>query len=542
MRKSYAQLAAEPVPQTEPLNERQVQNNAGGFVFQLDDFKRLERFLILGSDSNTYYQTAKALTRENAACVTRCWEADAFKTSGVIERISQEGRAPKNDPAIFALALGVAHADPKVRAPAYATVQAVCRTGTHLFQFLEMVKALGKGLSSPGMKKTIKRWYMSRSPASVAYQLVKYRQRNGFTHKRALEICGFGAKAAVTGEGIAYHNLFNWAKGKECPVAGLPSIITDHMDAMAASSDPKEVARIIAIGARGQKLPWEAIPTEVKKDPDVWRALLPEMGATALVRNLGAMTAYGVLKPLADETRIVVEKLTSAEELRKGRLHPFNLLVARGVYSQGHGQHGGRKGEPMTWKPVPQIVAALEEAFYLSFKTIEPANKRVLIGLDVSGSMTTPLASSPISVAQGAAAMCMSVLRTEPQCHVFGFSHQFKELGFTPKMSLEEVCKVTERMSFGSTDCSLPMIYARKNKLTVDVFQVFTDNETYAGRAHPVEELRKYRQETGIPAKLVVVGMTATNFTIADPQDPGMLDVVGFDSAAPSVMAHFARS
>jgi 60 kDa SS-A/Ro ribonucleoprotein len=35
--------------------------------------------------------------------------------------------------------------------------------------------------------------------------------------------------------------------------------------------------------------------------------------------------------------------------------------------------------------------------------------------------------------------------------------------------------------------------------------------------------------------------MTSTGFTIADPTDAGMLDVVGFDSAAPAIMADFAR-
>jgi len=43
----------------------------------------------------------------------------------------------------------------------------------------------------------------------------------------------------------------------------------------------------------------------------------------------------------------------------------------------------------------------------------------------------------------------------------------------------------------------------------------------------------------GIDAKLVVVGMTATNVTIADPNDKGMLDVVGFDTSAPNVMSEF---
>lgn len=40
-------------------------------------------------------------------------------------------------------------------------------------------------------------------------------------------------------------------------------------------------------------------------------------------------------------------------------------------------------------------------------------------------------------------------------------------------------------------------------------------------------------------AKLIVCGMTSTNFTIADPTDPGMLDVVGFDSAVPELVRSF---
>jgi 60 kDa SS-A/Ro ribonucleoprotein len=44
-----------------------------------------------------------------------------------------------------------------------------------------------------------------------------------------------------------------------------------------------------------------------------------------------------------------------------------------------------------------------------------------------------------------------------------------------------------------------------------------------------------------MPVKLAVVGMLANQFTIADPSDAGMLDFVGFDTAAPAVMADFAR-
>jgi 60 kDa SS-A/Ro ribonucleoprotein len=111
----YADIVSADVPQTEALNERQVKNNAGGFVFAIDDWARLDRFLILGSDAPTYYQKAPALIRENAKVVDRCLAADAARTVARTVEISDQGRAPKNDPAIFVLAIGAAHPDQAVR-------------------------------------------------------------------------------------------------------------------------------------------------------------------------------------------------------------------------------------------------------------------------------------------------------------------------------------------------------------------------------------------------------------------------------------------
>jgi 60 kDa SS-A/Ro ribonucleoprotein len=83
------------------------------------------------------------------------------------------------------------------------------------------------------------------------------------------------------------------------------------------------------------------------------------------------------------------------------------------------------------------------------------------------------------------------------------------------------------------------MLYALQRGLEVDAFVIYTDSETWAGAVHPSAALRRYREATGIAARLVVVGLTSTGFTIADPKDPGRLDVVGFDSTAPALIGDF---
>ena len=75
--------------------------------------------------------------------------------------------------------------------------------------------------------------------------------------------------------------------------------------AMACANDPQQRGRLIAL-IKEHRLPWEAVPTETTKDPAVWQAMLPTMGLTALIRNLGAMTSYGALKPLESEVGIEV--------------------------------------------------------------------------------------------------------------------------------------------------------------------------------------------------------------------------------------------
>jgi 60 kDa SS-A/Ro ribonucleoprotein len=249
------------------------------------------------------------------------------------------------------------------------------------------------------------------------------------------------------------------------------------------------------------------------------------------------MSKVGLLKPLSNAEQYVIERLNDAGDIAKARIHPLNVLIGQRTYASGHSLRG--KG---AWTPSRSVVAALEDVFYESFKHVEPANKRFYLGLDVSGSMSFQnIAGLPITCAEGAAVMAMVTARTEPQTHIMGFADGIRDLGITAKDSLREVLRRTENLTFGGTDCALPMMDALKQGLSVDTFVVYTDNETWAGRVHPVQALNDYRKATGIPAKLVVVGMEANPFTIADPLDIGTLDIVGFDSATPQVITNFAK-
>lgn len=82
-------------PQAEPIpGSDQIENSAGGFVWAVDNWTRLERFLILGCEGGSYYASERALTIANAQAVLRCIRDDGARAVQQIVEISDAGRAP----------------------------------------------------------------------------------------------------------------------------------------------------------------------------------------------------------------------------------------------------------------------------------------------------------------------------------------------------------------------------------------------------------------------------------------------------------------
>jgi 60 kDa SS-A/Ro ribonucleoprotein len=494
----YRNLSTRSTPQRTRARADQVENNAGGFVFTIDPFAQLRRFLVLGSVGGTFYVSESKLTKENAAVVTACLDKDADATLAVIRDISVEGRAPKQQPTMLALAIAASHPDTSVRTKALALLR--------------------------GLRSAISNWYLTQDPERLAYGMVKYQSREGWSHRDVLRL----AKPRPERESTM-DQTFAWATGKGDGSGVL--IIDAFKHAHAPGTSTKVLIKLI----EDFNLSWEMLPSEALAKPEIWSALVPKMGLGALVRNLGRMSANGALKPMSTTEATIVSRLLDADDIKRSRIHPMAVLLAERTYVAGRGFKGS-----LTWAPSTKVVEALQRTFKLAFRNVEPAGKRTLVGLDVSGSMSSHIGGTFLSCAEGAAAMSIITAATEPACQIMGFADSFRSLPITGSTDLSSALNVTRRMNFGTTDCSLPMRWAMQHEIDVDTFLVITDNETWAGGEHPFQSLRKYRERSGHDAKLVVMGMTASNFTIADPSDAGMLDVVGFDAATPAIVADFS--
>ena len=541
------------VPQWAPVpGSGQVPNSAGGFAWEVDDWARLRRFLILGSEGGSYYASDWVLTRENAQAVERCIREDGTRAVSEIASISEEGRASKNDPALFALAMAAGVGDEATRRAALDALPRVARTGTHLFQFATFVEQFrGWGRS---LRRAVGAWYADRPVDALAYQAVKYRQRDGVTHRDLLRLAHPAGNVSAGNPSLEvspqHEALFEWIV-RGTPTDGLPRLVEGFVLAQEAQT-PARAAELV----REYRLPREALKPEHLTSPEVWTALLDEMPMTALVRNLATMTRVGVIAPGSAGTTKVVAQLGDDERIRKARVHPIAVLAALRTYGAGRGARG--RGE---WNPVREVIDALDTAFYTAFENVEPTGKRVLLALDVSSSMTYgEVAGIPgLTPRDASAALALVTAATESRYEVVGFfagRGGFKKRGagrfaghadgltplaISPRQRLDDAVKTVSDLPFGATDCALPMLYAQAVEREIDTFVIYTDSETWAGDIHPVQALRDYRHASGIDARLVVVGMVSNGFSIADPADPGMLDVVGFDTATPQLIADFAR-
>lgn len=530
-------------PQSEKARPDQVMNAAGGAVFAVTPLIRLRRFLTLGTDGGSYYVGEHELTKDNAQVVMDYATSDPATLVQEIVAVSQAGRAPKNDQALFALAIAASLADEDGKKAALAALPLVARTGTHLFQFagyVEQFRGWGRGL-----RRAVGTWYTGMPVPQLAYQAAKYQNRNGWGHRDLLRLAHPGTDVP------SRKALFDWICGREADLTDLP-LIQGFVKAHEPGANVPQL--VLDYG-----LSWEMLPSESLNQADVWNALLHRgLPQTALMRQLPRLTNLGLLNPFGDHIAGVTAQLADTAKLVKGRVHPINVLIAMRTYAGGHSLRGST-----TWTPVSQVTDALDAAFYAAFGAVAPTGQRHLLALDVSGSMGSMIGGLPLSCREASAALALVTANVEPRHQIVGFTagaaNRMVSSGFgyrrasyientaltplniSPRMRLTDAVQTVSRLAFGGTDCALPIMEALKSKTVVDVFSVYTDNETWAGSIHPHQALRQYREQVNPNAKLVVVGMTSSPFSIADPNDAGMLDIAGMDASVPGLIADFSN-
>ncbi|MFI6813720.1 TROVE domain-containing protein [Nonomuraea sp. NPDC050328] len=548
-----AALSASATPQSQPIPGReheQVRDNAGGYVFAKDLWQQVEDFLILGTAGGTYYLGQDRLTADNAGTLFQAIREDGVRVVELVTAVStaRPPRAPKQRPALFALAAAYAQGDAGTRQAAKAVLAKVARTTDHLAQFFGYYKNLGgkpspRGGTAPragrSLRTALGSWFLQGEPDAVAFKAVKARQRKT-PQGEAFDLRDVLRIAHPVADTAQRKALFGWIAGNVSDDEArdeLPAV--DRFLTAKAVTTVEQTVRVVTEA----RVPWEFLPDAMLKEPAVWEALVDTIGMTALIRNLARMTRIGTLAPMADATARAVSRLTDADAISKARIHPMDAWLALRVYGSGRSQPSPR-ATVQTWQPVPAIRDALEETYELAFGAVAPSGKRLLIAVDSSGSMTwanlhaggSPI-GSPYEVGCAMAVMLSRIERGD--AHVIEVDTQVHASRVTPRTNLREIASWTP--SGGGTDLSLPFSWAQQERMEVDGIVVFTDSETWAGHRHASQALTAYRQTLAGHARVVVASLAANGLTIADPEDDGVLNLAGLDASLPMVVGGFLQ-
>ena len=517
-------------PQNQPIPGREsemIQGRSGGYMFDAGIWKMLRRCLLIGTAKSTYYAGKQELTEE---FVTVVKQAVAEDPSRVAEEIlyASDGRAINNSAPILALVLLSMGETPEAKKAFGEIFPQVVRTGSHFYEWLNYTKSLrgfGKVVREAG-----KTWLSREDVKGLAYQLLKYQQRQGFTHRDALRL--FHVKPPTE----THRELFEWVvKGWEDLPADIPS------EALAQiwwyewlKRNPTQTHEAILQG----RLTHEMAAPVGKMDQRAWQLLFQEMPIGAMLRNLGSLTELGVLRSDESANLLRVEAfLNNQERLRKGRIHPIDVLKALKTYQSGGALGRSKKN----WEAVPRIVDILEKAVELSFEVVEPTDKVFMHAVDVSGSMSCGVVDSVgLSCCEIATTMALVTAKAEKNYMIRGFSTQFRDLGITAKDSFSSAIAKASNQNFGGTDASVAYDWMIQHKFKADVVCFWTDNESWAGNRHPSQALAEYRKKVNPQVKAVYVTLAPYQITLVDPQDSLSWDLAGFDPGTPRIIQMLA--
>ncbi len=520
-------------PQTKPIPGREsemIQGKSSGYMFKAGIWRTLRRCLLIGTGNGSYYATKWELTNDFVDVLEKAIAEDPDRVAQEIVYAS-DGRSINNSAPIWALVLVSMGESPAAKAAFQSIFPQVVRTASHFYEWMNYTKSVrgfGKIVREAG-----KNWLLQGDTKALAYQLLKYQQRHGFSNRDALRL--FHAKPQTEDRDLLFKWVINgWDKlPPEPPTLALNQIWWYEW----LKRNPDRTQTAISKG----RLTHEMAAPVGKMDVGAWQLLFEDMPIGALLRNLGSLTEIGVLSYSKASNRKNLDRvakiLNSKEHLRKGRIHPIDILKALKTYKSG-----GKLGKSSkTWTPVPRIVDILELALEMSFDAIEPTGKVFMHAVDISGSMSCYSVSSiNLTCCEIATTMALVSAKAEQNYMIRGFSTNFIDLNINRSDSFSSAMKKASDLNFGNTDASAAFRWMIKNNCYADVICLWTDCESWAGNQHPTQALAEYRQKVNPDAKAIYISLVPNNISLVDPKDPNSWDIAGFDPSTPRLIQSIA--
>lgn len=508
-----------------------IKNDAGGWGFELSPREKLSRFIAVGDVNGTYYVDYEAnLSRsfDNIKNHFLSSEAEMLFFLSEVKRSLEEGFAMRINTTLFSLAVLCSNQNkfPAIKKQALALIPTL-RTPTQLFYFLKTLKSFSGWNRS--LRRAVASWYTQHeySVGDLIYKVLKYRQREGYTHADVIKLCHL--KSSVK----RFNNLIKYVLLSNKSNVSLEELskILDQEPSLKAFSilstcSDEQLVEIV----EKHKFSWEMIPTDRLNNQKVLKAILPNLQPVALMRNLNRYAYNDITtQAVSNEVDYICSVFTDKEKMKMANIHPIILANNIKTYSQGTGNLGNK-----TWTANSKILEAMEDAYYNSFDYLPKINKKILVAVDESGSMNSSCSNTCLLMSTVAKMIAVTLMRQCSKIDSIAFTSErnindLQNLKLNKHSSLIDILKSPS--NGGGTDCSLPIRFMLEKKLKYDAVVIITDSETWAekGNERHYSLLHKYRASVNKDIKVIEIGLDE-NFSIQPPEDKNCYRINGFDA------------
>jgi 60 kDa SS-A/Ro ribonucleoprotein len=418
----------------------------------------------------------------------------------------------------------------------------VIDSGNMLRNFVQIIRSSAFGRKSFGdvPRKLIRNWFDKKSASNIFFQSIGNSPSLADVIKIVKPKPNTPEKAAV----------FAYLLGAEISEGNLirKYLNTSTKKVEIAYSQPyenlPEIIRTYEAWKKDKSLPMPAINFRFldneKLTNEQWYEIACNANWITTLKNLNSFASHGVFDNAA-MTGMIASRLVNAEEIKRTRVFPYQIMMAYMATSSGEIQ-------------VPtKITNALQDAMEIACENV-PSLGKVKIFTDVSGSMSSPVtgnrgsATSKVRCIDVAALFSVSMLRRNAESQVIPFENNVVKLHLNPRDSIMTNAKALASIGGGGTNCSAPLaLLNSKHDWSADVLIYFSDNESWVDRyswgnsgTETMKQWTQYKSHNK-NAKLICVDLTP-NVTSQVKERDDILQIGGFSDSVFTVIEKFVEA
>ncbi|MGD1915513.1 MAG: TROVE domain-containing protein [Phycisphaerales bacterium] len=483
-------------------------NEAGGTAYAMTPEQMLAQYAATGCMNSTFYASAED---QLDTVLDLCGAVSPEFIARVALYCRREGHM-KDLPAFLCAVLSVV--SPGLMAEVFDRVIDSPKMLRNFVQIMRSGAVARKSLGSLP-KRMVRQWLESRSDEAIFFGSV------GSDPSLADIVKMVHPKPASQSR----EALYGYLLGRDHDASMLPDIVRKYEAYKAGeSSDVPNV-------------PFQML-TSLPLDKAAWKEIARN-GSWQMTRmNLNTFVRHGVLED-SKMVKLIAKRLADAEQVRRSRAFPYQLLTAYMMASS----------------EVPrQILRALELALEVSVQNVPELPGKTFVFVDVSGSMHSPVtgyrkgSTSAVRCVDVAALVAAAVLRKNPDAEVIPFHDEVVRTRLNPRDTVMTNAEKLASLPAGGTDCSAPMAELNRRKSEVDTVIYVSDNQSWIDTSQGswrrgTETMNEWTQvkARSPKARMVCIDVQPYGSTQA-PNRQEILNVGGFSDAVFKVISQFARS